>query len=116
MSLLFAHRDAALQLLAHRRVLRHEAGGETRQADVLDCQTAGFARGEGRGAFLVRGCGARVVLGEVEFAGAVARGGEAGGGGLFLHDDLWGRSVSEAVWVVLVRSNFAEDLSVETTA
>lgn len=94
-ALLFAHRDAALELLAHCGVLRHEAGGEAGEADVLDCEAACFSRRERRGAFLVRVCGAGVVLGEVELARSVARGGEAGRRGLFLDDDLWGRGISE---------------------
>jgi hypothetical protein len=72
MALLFAHGDAALELLAHCGVLRHEAGGEAGETDVLDCEAACFSRGERRGAFLVRVCGAGVVLGEVELARAVA--------------------------------------------
>lgn len=94
-ALLFAHGDAALELLAHCRILRHEAGGEAGEADVLDGEAAGFSRGEGGGAFLVRVCGAGVVLGEVELARSVARGGEARRRGLFLDDDLGGRGISE---------------------
>lgn len=102
-TLLLADGDAALELLAHCGVLGHEAGGEAGEPDVLDGEAAGFARGERRGAFLVRVGGARVVLGEVEFARPVARRGEAGRGGLFLDDDLGRWGISDTARGMLVK-------------
>lgn len=44
--LLFPHGHAALELLLHDRVLRHKAGREAGQANLLDAQATAFARRE----------------------------------------------------------------------
>lgn len=98
MSLLFADRNTALQLLAHRRVLGHEAGREAGQAHILDAQTGGFEGARGKGA---AGCACcRCVRREIEdrraVAGALER--EVGRGQrLLFHDDLRRDGISRSV-------------------
>lgn len=78
-SLVLSHRDAALQLLPHRGVLRDEAGRQACQTDIVNHQSGGLCSSRGQWArrwSRRRWGGAGFVLGEVEFARSVARGRE----------------------------------------
>lgn len=115
-ALLVPDGDAALQLLAHGRVLGLEAGRQTCQADVLDGQVAlaGGLRGAGGG------CGGREIQLSRAMPGAGAGGGTGGGvggraaqswrrRGFFLHGYfgrrpmIQSKRMSRGFWVKYVR-------------
>lgn len=92
LALAFSHVKAALELLAHGRVLRVEARREAGKAHVVELATGG-ARGAG-----CEGAGGMnnvVVGGQVQALGAMAGGGgHVGRGRLFLNND-GGRGVGK---------------------